>query len=182
MKKEIGSPWTLVELQLSKESMVKFEILNRMSTDELAELFIVSSVVVSNFIDSESDRGGTIRTWGAMSSKLAMGSQLVKVEPWGEFPRCAVVLANFDIEYHLSRKSISYDREKGRRLCHIPWEINQARCQETSGKKGKANQQLRKSLLLQKKPQQRSWKRPSPLPRTSGKKSGSQTSNYEKAC
>ena len=98
VKKEIGQSLDAeVELQLSKESKIS-EILNRMSTDELAELFIVSSVVVSNLADSESDRVVARHAPGVRCPRSwRWVPQLVKVEPWGEVsPRCAEVLANFD--------------------------------------------------------------------------------------
>ena len=97
VKKEIGQSLDAeVELQLSNNSKIG-EILNHMSTDELAELFIVSSVIVSYLSDSESDRVLARHAPGVRCPRSwRWVPKLVRVEPWGEVsPRCAEVLANF---------------------------------------------------------------------------------------
>jgi len=97
IKKEIGQSLDAeVELQLSETSNM-VEILNHMTTDELAEIFIVSSVVISNLADSESDRVLAHHAPGVRCPRSwRWVPRLVNVEPWGEVsPRCAEVLANF---------------------------------------------------------------------------------------
>ena len=135
VKKEIGQSLDAeVELQLSKESKIS-EILNRMSTDELAELFIVSSVVVSNLADYESDRVVARHAPGVRCPRSwRWVPQLVKVEPWGEVSRVVLKCLPTLIEILSSRKSISYDCEK-ECPCHIPWKSTKPAAKKPAVKK-----------------------------------------------
>jgi len=97
VKKEIGQSLDAeVELHIFGDSKLG-EILKRRSLVELAELFIVSSVVVknlpsegTNYVTAQHAPGTRCpRSWRWVP-------ELVYVEPWGEVsPRCAEVLAKF---------------------------------------------------------------------------------------
>jgi isoleucyl-tRNA synthetase len=95
VKKEIGQSldaW--VTLCIAPDS--KFvEILKRRSLDELAELFIVSSVTLENLPSGEGDKVTACHASGIRCPRSwRWVPELVKVEPWGEVsPRCAEVLA-----------------------------------------------------------------------------------------
>ena len=95
VKKEIGQSldaW--VTLCIATDS--KFvEILKRRSLDELAELFIVSSVTLENLPSGEGDKVTACHASGIRCPRSwRWVPELVKVEPWGEVsPRCAEVLA-----------------------------------------------------------------------------------------
>jgi len=95
VKKEIGQSLdACVSLCLSTDS--KFvDILKRRSLDELAELFIVSSVTLENLPSGEVDKVTACHASGIRCPRSwRWVPELVKVEPWGEVsPRCAEVLA-----------------------------------------------------------------------------------------
>lgn len=94
-KKEIGQSLDAeVEIQLP-ESSDFCEVLDRRSKDELAELFIVSSVVVKKLPNIETVQVSAHHAPGVRCPRSwRWVPELVSVEPWGEVsPRCADVLA-----------------------------------------------------------------------------------------
>jgi len=94
-KKEIGQSLDAeVEIHLP-ESSDYCEIFDRRSKDELAELFIVSSVIVKKSSNVETVQVAAHHAPGVRCPRSwRWVPKLVSVEPWGEVsPRCADVLA-----------------------------------------------------------------------------------------
>lgn len=96
VKKEIGQSLDAeVEIQLSQNSPIS-SVLDRFSPEQLSELFIVSSVILSQTSSIENDQVLARHASGVRCPRSwRWVPELVHVDPWGEVsPRCAEVLAN----------------------------------------------------------------------------------------
>ena len=96
VKKEIGQSLDAeVEIQLSQNSPIS-SVLDRFSPEQLSELFIVSSVILSQISSIKNDQVLARHAYGVRCPRSwRWVPELVHVEPWGEVsPRCAEVLAN----------------------------------------------------------------------------------------
>jgi len=96
VKKEIGQSLDAeVTLQIPEEGELD-QTIRRFNLDELAELFIVSQIIVSSLPAGEDIRVSAQHASGVRCPRSwRWVPELVHVEPWGDVsPRCAEVLAN----------------------------------------------------------------------------------------
>jgi len=96
VKKEIGQSLDAeVTLQIPEEGELD-QTIRRFNLDELAELFIVSQIIVSSLPAGEDIRVSAKHASGVRCPRSwRWVPELVHVEPWGDVsPRCAEVLAN----------------------------------------------------------------------------------------
>jgi len=84
-----------VTLQIPEEGELD-QTIRRFNLDELAELFIVSQIIVSSLPAGEDIRVSAQHASGVRCPRSwRWVPELVHVEPWGDVsPRCAEVLAN----------------------------------------------------------------------------------------